>query len=94
VVEGFAIDASVVKADANRQRGVPSTESIDWSNPDLGTRAVHEYLQALEQDGQAGVTPMNISLTDTDDDLHPYSKLELDIELPLTTGGGGSFRAV
>jgi transposase len=47
--EGFAIDASVVKADANRQRGVASTESIDWNNPELGTRAVHEYLQALEQ---------------------------------------------
>ncbi|HWM69192.1 MAG TPA: IS1182 family transposase [Steroidobacteraceae bacterium] len=62
--EGFAIDASVVKADANRQRGVPSTENIDWSNPALGTRAVHEYLQALEQDGQVGVAPMNISLTD------------------------------
>lgn len=27
--EGFAIDASVVKADANRQRGVPSTDNID-----------------------------------------------------------------
>jgi transposase len=62
--EGFAIDASVVKADANRQRGVPSTESIDWNNAVLGTRAVHEYLQALEQDGQVGVAPMNISLTD------------------------------
>ena len=62
--EGFAIDASVVKADANRQRGVPSAESIDWSNPELGTRAVREYLQALEQDGQMGVTPKNISLTD------------------------------
>src|ERR1700724_3811536 len=62
--EGFAIDASVVKADANRQRGVPSTENIDWSNPELGTRAVHEYLHALEQDGQVGVAPMNISLTD------------------------------
>ena len=62
--EGFAIDASVVKADANRQRGVPSTEAIDWSKPELGTRAVHEYLQALEQDGQIGATPMNISLTD------------------------------
>jgi hypothetical protein len=62
--EGFAIDASVVKADANRQRGVPSTEAIDWRNPDLGTRAVHEYLQALEQNGQIGATPMNISLTD------------------------------
>jgi len=62
--EGFAIDASVVKADANRQRGVPSTETIDWSNPELGTRAVQEYLQALEQDGRVGVAPMNISLTD------------------------------
>jgi transposase len=62
--EGFAVDASVVKADANRQRGVPSTQSIDWSNPELGTRAVREYLQALEQNGQVGVTPMNISLTD------------------------------
>jgi Transposase DDE domain/Transposase domain (DUF772) len=62
--EGFAIDASVVKADANRQREVPSTQSIDWSNPELGTRAVHEYLQALDQNGQVGVAPMNISLTD------------------------------
>lgn len=63
-VEGFAIHASVVKADANRQRGVPSTEGIDWSTPELGTRAVREYLQALEQEGQVGATPMNISLTD------------------------------
>ena len=62
--EGFAIDASIVKADANRQRGVPSTENIDWSNPDLRTRAAQEYLQALDQDGQVGATPMNISLTD------------------------------
>ena len=62
--EGFAIDASVVKADANRQRGVPSAERIDWGNPELGTRAVQEYLQALEHDGQVGVTPSNISLTD------------------------------
>jgi transposase len=62
--EGFAIDASVVKADANRQRGVPGTENIDWSSPELGTRAVQEYLQALERDGQVGVTPSNISLTD------------------------------
>jgi transposase len=62
--EGFAIDASVVKADANRQRGVSSAESIDWGNPELSTRAVQEYLQALEQDGQVGVTPSNISLTD------------------------------
>jgi IS5 family transposase len=62
--EGFAIDASVVRADANRQRGVPSTETVDWTTPELSTRAVREYLKALEQDGQVGATPMNLSLTD------------------------------
>ena len=29
--EGFAIDASVVKSDANRRRGVPSTQGTGWS---------------------------------------------------------------
>src|ERR1700675_4646168 len=48
--EGFAVDASIVKADANRRRGVPSEEGIDWSNPQLGTRAIREYLQALEEE--------------------------------------------
>jgi transposase len=62
--EGFAVDASIVKADANRRRGVPSEEGIDWSNPELGTRAVREYLRALEDEGQIGTTPKNISLTD------------------------------
>jgi transposase len=62
--EGFAVDASIVKADANRRRGVPSEEGIDWSNPQLGTRAVREYLRALEEEGQIGTTPKNISLTD------------------------------
>ena len=62
--EGFAIDASVVKADANRQRGVAADQPMDWMDPALGTRAVKEYLQALEQDGQVGLTPKNLSLTD------------------------------
>ena len=62
--EGFAVDASIVKADANRRRGIPSEQPIDWSDPALGTRAVHEYLQGLEQEGQIGATPKNISLTD------------------------------
>ena len=33
-------------------------------NPQFGTRAVREYLQGLEQEGQIGSTPKNISLTD------------------------------
>jgi transposase len=62
--EGFAVDASIIKADANRRRGVPSEEGIDWSNPQLGTRAIREYLQALEEEGQIGTISKKISLTD------------------------------
>src|SRR5512141_2994821 len=46
--EGFAIDASVVKADANRARGVPGEQIVDWSKGDGPSRAVREYLTALE----------------------------------------------
>jgi len=62
--EGFAIDASIIRADANRTRGVPGGDGVDWNNPKLATRAVHEYLQALDETGQVGVIPKNISLTD------------------------------
>jgi len=62
--EGFAVDASIVQADANRRRGVPSEQPIDWSDPRLGSRAVREYLEKLEHDGQIGTAPKNISLTD------------------------------
>jgi transposase len=62
--EGFAIDASVIKADANRQRGVPGTEGTDWSDPVYGTRAVREYLAALDSETQTDTVPKNISLTD------------------------------
>ena len=47
--EGFAVDASVIKADANRARGVPGAEVIDWNKGDGPTRAVREYLAALEE---------------------------------------------
>ena len=60
--EGFAVDASVVAADANRQRGVPGSEAVDWNDPALRTRAVREYLEAL--DGESQTVPKNISLTD------------------------------
>ena len=62
--EGFAVDASIVAADANRQRGVPSTEIVDWKERALSTRAVREYLEALDADEVKQVLPKNISLTD------------------------------
>src|SRR6187431_1670308 len=46
--EGFAIDASVIKADASRARGVASAEASGWTEAEAPTRAVREYLQALD----------------------------------------------
>jgi transposase len=67
--EGFAVDASLVKADANRQRAKPGNEQIDWGDKNEATRAVKEYLAALEQEqtctvGQPKGQPKSISLTD------------------------------
>ena len=62
--EGFATDASVIKADAQRQRAVPGEEVIDWGNPNEVTRPVREYLAALEEANPAATPPKSISLTD------------------------------
>lgn len=72
--EGFAVDASVIKADASRARGVPG-EEIDWRQGNGCSRAVREYLAGLHDDNpvaddspaerpEPGVPPKNISLTD------------------------------
>jgi transposase len=62
--EGFATDASVIKADANRQRGVPGGEASDRLDAEHGTRAVREYLDAMDSENSDQALPKNISLTD------------------------------
>jgi len=47
--EGFAIDASVVEADASRFSRIENAEA-GWSHPKRQTRAVREYLAALDTD--------------------------------------------
>jgi transposase len=67
--EGFAADASFIRADANRTRGVPKGETPEWEEP---SRAVREYLDGLEksnpvaEDDDDAQTPprRNVSLTD------------------------------
>lgn len=64
--EGFAIDASVIKADASR--------ASHWTEGEAPSRAVREYLQALDamnpataddvSQGPPGSPPRNISPTD------------------------------
>jgi len=47
--ERFAIDASVIKADASRARGVSGVETIDWSQGERQSRAVRVYIEVLEE---------------------------------------------
>jgi transposase len=62
--EGFAIDASVLEADASRYHGLAPDE-IDWNDPALDTRAVREYLAALDPEpNPARQTPKVISPSD------------------------------
>ena len=63
--EGFAIDASVVEADASRYHGV-KPEEADWSAPERQTRAVAEFLGALDDDDPTAdrKSPKVISLSD------------------------------
>jgi transposase len=47
--EGFAVDASVVRADANYEKAIKRDDDDDWPRPSGGTRAVREYLDALDE---------------------------------------------
>ena len=62
--EGFAIDASIIAADANRQRGVSQDEAIDWGEPKSVTRPVREYLEGLDEENAYKTPPKKVSLTD------------------------------
>jgi transposase len=46
--EGFAVDASLIEADANRSRSMAREDVADLRDPRHGTRAVREYLAALD----------------------------------------------
>src|SRR5437879_7758982 len=45
--EGFAVDASLSAADANKQRSIPGSEWKKTRDPETASRAVKEYLASL-----------------------------------------------
>jgi len=61
--EGFAVDASIIKADASRQQFIDrdDDDDDDWPTPRYSTRPVREYLAALDDEGKAA---KRISTTD------------------------------
>jgi transposase len=53
--QGFAVDASLIEADANRQRGVPGDEGLPAT---AVSRAITEYLAVLDDAAFGGATPV------------------------------------
>ena len=53
--EGFAVDASLIRADADRQRAVAGSEGLP---PDAAGRAVREYLAVLDDVAFGAATPV------------------------------------
>jgi transposase len=78
--EGFSIDASLIKADVDKKKRAPGDQPIAWPRPAEASRAVREYLAALDAsrsdegggedgDGSTGggrrrKPPKEVSLTD------------------------------
>jgi hypothetical protein len=62
--DGFAVDASLIKADASRQKGVEGNQGVA---PEVSSRAVDEYLAVLDDaafGAASEVTPKFISPAD------------------------------
>jgi hypothetical protein len=47
--EAFSVDASLIEADVGRKKRVPGDQPIAWPKMEEASRAVREYLAALER---------------------------------------------
>ena len=65
--EGFAVDASLIEADANKHRSIPGAQWNKDINPDRARRAVKGYLATLDDPAYGAasdVTPKFVSPSD------------------------------
>jgi transposase len=69
--QSLSVDASYIKADVDQIKRVPGDEPINWPNDQEASRAITEYLDALDQDvpdehkgSKRAKPPKAISLTD------------------------------
>jgi transposase len=65
--EGFAVDASLIQADANKHRSIPGAEWNKGIDPERARRAVKEYLATLDDPvygAASDVTPKFVSPSD------------------------------
>src|SRR3974390_2869247 len=65
--EGFAVDASLIMADANKQRSIPGTQWRKQADVQAGSQATKEYLATLDDaafGAASEVTPKFVSPSD------------------------------
>ena len=65
--EGFAVDASLIAADANKHRSIPASEWQKTCDPKTASRAMQEYLATLDDaafGAASDVTPKFVSPSD------------------------------
>jgi transposase len=65
--EGFAVDASLIAADANKQRSIPGKDWDKNRSPEKASRSVREYLATLDDaafGAASDVTPKFVSPSD------------------------------
>lgn len=62
--EGFAVDASIIEAEAGSKLAMPGDEPHVWQNPAHCKRAVREYLEGLDNEAPGMTIPKRISLAD------------------------------
>src|SRR5215467_11412196 len=65
--QGFAVDASLIAADANKQRSIPGEDWDKNRDPKAASRAVKEYLATLDDaafGAASDVTPKFVSASD------------------------------
>jgi transposase len=76
--EALSVDASLIRADAGNKKRMPGDQPIAWPKPEEASRAVREYLAALDAahhdeetggggsdgSGNRGKPPKEVSLTD------------------------------
>lgn len=80
--EGFAADASIIRADANRKNSVPGGDDHDWDGPGGSTRAVCEYLGGLDE---TAPPPKETFLSD------PASRLTAAVGRPAFFGWSANY---
>lgn len=82
--EAFSVDASLIKADVNPAKRVPGDAPIAWPQRDKASRAVRDYLSALDREsaeapgaagGRTSTPRMAISLTDPQAAWIAYRKI-------------------